>query len=126
MGFLGEHTLYSQITAQEAFSHVYIFDLDLYVVDLAIRLLGAFEFAARPKETRCDLRCILRGTLAAALDIALAPVVCCLLYLVHREGPNIEARSVQAMNVLHVALTAALTLPHHSHLRQEHLASRSG
>ncbi|KAI7498706.1 hypothetical protein KC357_g277 [Hortaea werneckii] len=28
MAFPGEHTLYSQITAQEAFSHVYIFDLD--------------------------------------------------------------------------------------------------
>ena len=39
-------TLYPQVPAQETRAHVYVFDLDLHVVDLSIGLLRPAELAA--------------------------------------------------------------------------------
>ena len=43
-------TFDSQISAKKRLGHVDVFDLDLDIVILAVRLLSAFEFAAWSKE----------------------------------------------------------------------------
>ena len=43
-------TFDSQVSAKERLGHVDVFDLDLDIVILAVRLLSAFEFAAGSEE----------------------------------------------------------------------------
>lgn len=43
-------TLDAQVAAKEGLCHIDIFDLNLDVVILTIRLLSTLEFTARPKE----------------------------------------------------------------------------
>lgn len=43
-------TFDSQVSAKKRLGHVDIFDLDLDIVILAVRLLSAFEFAAGSEE----------------------------------------------------------------------------
>lgn len=47
---MGRFTLYSQVSAEERFGQVDVFDLDLHVVDLAIGLLSPVELAAWVEE----------------------------------------------------------------------------
>lgn len=47
--------LNAQITGERGLCHVDIFDLDLHLVYLAIRLLGPLEFTARSEERGCGI-----------------------------------------------------------------------
>ena len=48
-------TLNTEVTAEIRLSEVDIFDLDLHVVDLSVRLLCSFEFAPGAQEGGCGV-----------------------------------------------------------------------
>lgn len=53
-------TLYTQVTAEEGFGHIHVFDFHLDIVDLPIGLLCSSEFAPRAEERGGGVvRCLL-------------------------------------------------------------------
>jgi hypothetical protein len=49
-------TLNAQVSRERRLRHVDIFNLDLNLVHLTVRLLGSLEFAARSEERGCGIR----------------------------------------------------------------------
>jgi hypothetical protein len=49
------HTLNTQVSRERRLGHVDVFDLDLNLVHLTVRLLGSLEFTARSEERGCGI-----------------------------------------------------------------------